>query len=594
MDRHIAKLKNKTYLFRIFAVILASVLLAGLLTGCRREFTKKDVHKYIRETLELKKYRIIDSPEDKINPEDYRDEWWTVTTDEFGFDEPLTFHVINYMRWSGEWASNILTDDLEGQIFKKLAQDYAAESGIPYILTTDDVDAHSVREIIASSGKTDDNRPAIVQVDEYILYDGSFYYPLRTRSDFEAPLDEIARFQEYVGQYPKLAEKEFSLRYYVDSNLPNAGSKNSLGSTFAQPADTASGSDFDPAVETSNVYLDYAVPFHSETSFSDLHNALYSYGDYSYKNGAAYDYLADCLLYGFKDRIAEFTDQEIESLIQINSNLAPIRDVDEKELVPGAVYASNQNYIPLGHLYDLVQYQGIPVTGSWKHFSFTGKDGVFYELGYDLPPLDEDDIYGYSFQVTTEDAAKMLGLDLDTGYPAYDILIPKDAISDFGMDETILLEELEAAAEGDIRGILLEADGIHIKGKAIQFNRIEKANEERIREIEQELRSYDSGFSAYFNHLSKTYQGLRFKFTSTGIDLSAHEARFNEMILRTIINSLLDNPEDTDWFSKVEFEYEINGETEEDTFLLPDEMEAYKSYLRDDTSGISYEFDLDF
>lgn len=583
MGRHLAKLKNKSYLFRIFAVVLAGVLLAGLLTGCRREYTVKDVHKYIRETLELKKYRIIDGPEDKINPDEYRDEWWTVTTDEFGFDEPLTFHVINYMRWSVAWASNILTDDLDGQIFKKLSQDYAAESGTQYILTPEIADAHSVREIISDSGKADDDRPAIVQVDKYILKAGSFYYPLRTRSDFKAPLNEIARFQEYVRQYPKFAEKEFYLRYYVDSNLPNAGSKNSLGSTYAQPADTVAGSDFDPAIATSRVYYDYSVPFNSETSFSDFNNAIYSYGDYSYKNGAAYDYLADCLLYGFKDRIAEFTDQEIETLIRMNSDLEPIRDVDEEELLPGAVYAGNRNYIPLGHLYDLLQYQNIPVTGIWKHFSFTGKDDAFYELGYDLPPADPDDWYGYSYQVKAEDAAKMLGLELDTGYPTYDVVIPKDAILDFGMDENALLEELVAAAEGNIRGISLEADGIHIKGKATQFNRIEKANEERIREIEQELHAYDSGFYAYFDHSNKTYQGLRFKFTSTDIDLPFHRAQFDEMVLRTIINTLLDNPEDPNWFCKVEFKNEINGETETENFTLPDDMDAYKSYLRDDT-----------
>ena len=561
---------NKNSIVRTLVLLLSAALLMGLLSGCVKDYTKRDVIKYLREELELRDFRIVSGPKKQENTEGYTDEWWTVTTNDYGFDEPLVFHVINHTSYS-LWSYNYLMDDMEAQIFKRLSEEYQ---------------------------QSDDLR--MVQKEDYFLSTGAFETKLDHREDFEDILPEVERFQEYVRNYPKLLEMSFRINYIVGEGSDDSGEgsndEDSNGSVAPNDADYDDSGDYWDDSYTEKQYNSpddyladeyYSVSFTSETSLAELHNKLYALGDYSYNNGPVYNYLADCLFYGNKDRIADFSDDEVSNLISWNNDLIEIRDQNEMILIPNLVYCSDSNYISMGHFYDLLKSRNIPVSGDWTHYSFTGKDGISYEFGYDLPYIQDSYWYVERCSVPVEDASKMLGLELDNGLPTYEVVLPLNMIEDLEMDPYMLKSEMEQAAEGQIRGIKVESDGIHIKGKSYEFNQIEEANNARISDLKEKLRSIDPGCQLYTSHMSKTYDGLKFSFSDSSVNIRGHEELFNEIICRTIINQLLDNPESPDWKLEVIFEYQVREDsTESRTFTLPMQLSEYQNYIENGFSDL--------
>lgn len=563
-------LSNKKSILKVLVLLLSVALLMGLLSGCVKDYTKRDVIKYLREELELRDFRIVSGPKKQENTEGYTDEWWTVTTNDYGFDEPLVFHVINHTSYS-LWSYNYLMDDMEAQIFKRLSEEYQ---------------------------QSDDLR--MVQKEDYFLSTGAFETKLDHREDFEDILPEVERFQEYVRNYPKLLEMSFRINYIVGEGSEDSGEGSdyavSNGSVTSNDADYDDSGDYwddsyaEKQYNSPDDYLAdeyYSVSFTSETSLAELHNKLYALGDYSYNNGPVYNYLADCLFYGNKDRIADFSDDEVSNLISWNNDLIEIRDQNEMILIPNLVYCSDSKYISMGHFYDLLKSRNIPVSGDWTHYSFTGKDGISYEFGYDLPYVQDSYWYVERCSVPVEDASKMLGIELDNGLPNYEVVLPLKPIEDLGMDPYALKSEMEEAADEPFWGITVEADGIHIKGKAYDFTPFERANDDRITDLRDELRYMDPEFQLYTDNLSKTYEGVTFSFSTRSVNIRDKKELFNEIICRTIINQLLDNPDTPDWNLEVAFKYQVNDKsTEERTFNLPEQMAEYQNYIENGFSDL--------
>ena len=569
---------------RIFAALLILLLAAGLLSGCRTEFTEQDVRDYIEETLELEHYKILSGPEDRINPEEYRDEWWTVTTTDFDPESPFTFHVINHMSYSGEWASNYLTDDLNGLLFQALAKKYAQSTGTPYEMSED-------WENAAPASK----QMHLRQDDSYILYSGFLWYPVEERSDFEDVLTEVKKFQEYIRRNPKL--KDFSLRMEYEIVTPE--------NCESIEADTKLKGSI------------YRFPFTADTSESELLECLNSFGDYTYRNGAVYEYLGDCIEYGLKNRTAEFSKEEIKTCIEKNEDLRLVRDVDGNVLNDTVVYDNLYSSISPGSLYDLLLDRNIPVNGNWWHYSFTGKDGESYEISYvPDPETNMEPSYGFdaSYLVPVEDVSKMLGINVDDGYPTYEVVIPSEVFALFELDpedfindtETPVADQSESKsaviqdpaskeepseenpkADADDQSleefpsVTFASDGVHVKGKARQLSRLERQNNDRIDMIRAGIRDDDPDFYVYQRNLYKTFEGISFVYYDRDFDFSAHKEEFDEMIALTIINQFLDNPEDeAGWSFDVEFKYHIDDYKEEKTsFLLPDDIEKYRSFI---------------
>ncbi len=539
-------------IFKIITLLLVAVLLMGLLSGCIKNYTKRDVHKYIRQEMGLRKFRIIDGPIEKKNDEGYTDEWWTVTTEDYSFDEPLTFHVINHMSYS-LWASNYLMDDINAQIFKRLSEEYDQSKALRMVQTTD-----------------------------YFLSTGYFEATVNKRADFEAIFPEIERFQEFVRNYPELLEMSFEVRFEVDSETSAAEDDSDYEDEYWD--DSYIEKEYDSPDDFLRDSF-YSISFTSETSRSELHNKMHEVGEYSYQNGVVYEYLADCLFYGIKDRIAEFSNDEISNVISWNKDLIEVRDRNENVLLPNIVYATDSNYIPIGHVYDLLKLQNIPAEGDWTHYSFTGKDGVSYEIGYDQPYIQGSTWPVEDCSIPVEDATKMLGIELDTGNPTYEAVIPSEMLTELNMDETQLLNEMETASEGELWNLSAEADGIHLKGKIYGFNRIEQMNDDRIWDIRDELRAFDSGFEFHTDNMNKTYAGLSFTFSSSSVNIPAHKDLINEAVCRTIINQILDNPGE-DWQLNLTFDYQVNPKyTEGREIILPEQMDEYHMFLEHGFAG---------
>ena len=539
-------------IFKIITLLLVAVLLMGLLSGCIKNYTKRDVHKYIRQEMGLRKFRIIDGPIEKKNDEGYTDEWWTVTTEDYSFDEPLTFHVINHMSYS-LWASNYLMDDINAQIFKRLSEEYDQREALRMVQTTD-----------------------------YFLSTGYFEATVNKRADFEAIFPEIERFQEFVRNYPELLEMSFEVRFEVDSETSAAEDDSDYEDEYWD--DSYIEKEYDSPDDFLRDSF-YSISFTSETSRSELHNKMHEVGEYSYQNGVVYEYLADCLFYGIKDRIAEFSNDEISNVISWNKDLIEVRDRNENVLLPNIVYATDSNYIPIGHVYDLLKLQNIPAEGDWTHYSFTGKDGVSYEIGYDQPYIQGSTWPVEDCSIPVEDATKMLGIELDTGNPTYEAVIPSEMLTELNMDETQLLNEMETASEGELWNLSAEADGIHLKGKIYGFNRIEQMNDDRIWDIRDELRAFDSGFEFHTDNMNKTYAGLSFTFSSSSVNIPAHKDLINEAVCRTIINQILDNPGE-DWQLNLTFDYQVNPKyTEGREIILPEQMDEYHMFLEHGFAG---------
>ena len=539
-------------IFKIITLLLVAVLLMGLLSGCIKNYTKRDVHKYIRQEMGLRKFRIIDGPIEKKNDEGYTDEWWTVTTEDYSFDEPLTFHVINHMSYS-LWASNYLMDDINAQIFKRLSEEYDQSEALRMVQTTD-----------------------------YFLSTGYFEATVNKRADFEAIFPEIERFQEFVRNYPELLEMSFEVRFEVDSETSAAEDDSDYEDEYWD--DSYIEKEYDSPDDFLRDSF-YSISFTSETSRSELHNKMHEVGEYSYQNGVVYEYLADCLFYGIKDRIAEFSNDEISNVISWNKDLIEVRDRNENVLLPNIVYATDSNYIPIGHVYDLLKLQNIPAEGDWTHYSFTGKDGVSYEIGYDQPYIQDSSWPVEDCSIPVEDASKMLGIELDNGNPTYEAVIPSEMLTELNMDETQLLNEMETASEGELWNLSAEADGIHLKGKIYGFNRIEQMNDDRIWDIRDELRAFDSGFEFHTDNMNKTYAGLSFTFSSSSVNIPAHKDLINEAVCRTIINQILDNPGE-DWQLNLTFDYQVNPKyTEGREIILPEQMDEYHMFLEHGFAG---------
>lgn len=539
-------------IFKIITLLLVAVLLMGLLSGCIKNYTKRDVHKYIRQEMGLRKFRIIDGPIEKKNDEGYTDEWWTVTTEDYSFDEPLTFHVINHMTYS-LWASNYLMDDINAQIFKRLSEEYDQSEALRMVQTTD-----------------------------YFLSTGNFEATVNKRADFEAIFPEIERFQEFVRNYPELLEMSFEVRFDVDSETSAAEDDSDYEDEYWD--DSYIEKEYDSPDDFLRDSF-YSISFTSETSRSELHNKMHEVGEYSYQNGVVYEYLADCLFYGIKDRIAEFSNDEISNVISWNKDLIEVRDRNENVLLPNIVYATDSNYIPIGHFYDLLKLQNIPAEGDWTHYSFTGKDGVSYEIGYDQPYIQGSTWPVEDCSIPVEDTSKMLGIELDTGNPTYEAVIPSEMLTELNMDETQLLNEMETASEGELWNLSAEADGIHLKGKIYGFNRIEQMNDDRIWDIRDELRAFDSGFEFHTDNMNKTYAGLSFTFSSSSVNIPAHKDLINEAVCRTIINQILDNPGE-DWQLNLTFDYQVNPKyTEGREIILPEQMDEYHMFLEHGFAG---------
>ncbi|MBR6459980.1 MAG: hypothetical protein IKS49_07525 [Actinomycetaceae bacterium] len=81
-----------------FATLLVLVLILPLtltLSACEKGYTQSDVEEYVRSEMGIEEFTVAAEPAEKKRAgASYKS--WTVTTDWYGLDEPITFDVEEY------------------------------------------------------------------------------------------------------------------------------------------------------------------------------------------------------------------------------------------------------------------------------------------------------------------------------------------------------------------------------------------------------------------------------------------------------------------------------------------------------------------
>lgn len=100
-------LRKLTYLILCIAIVVCD--------GCVKEYTTKDVIKYIKDNYDITDFKVLDDGVEQKGDYDYIDTLWTV----YDQTNDITFHVLDNVTYSYETAHNYLMDDYEAQALKK-------------------------------------------------------------------------------------------------------------------------------------------------------------------------------------------------------------------------------------------------------------------------------------------------------------------------------------------------------------------------------------------------------------------------------------------------------------------------------------------
>ncbi len=240
-------------------------------------------------------------------------------------DEGLKFHVLDDHGWGMESASNYLRTDYSSVLLKQYAKDY--------------------------------NKFKNIQVKEYAdegqMYDARLEGMFSNRIELRQLFEELLDFKFYVSS--KEGRKRSEFRYKLKFDNP----------------------------------LRYKV-----TNVEDNH--VVDDGDYS---GGVTDcnqkviqkaekvYLQTCLDYQFKENLLEFTNDEIEKVVQESEDQIGVLHSKEGEdyVYYTDLLANKRGYgISFGTLYEILKREGYDVQGNEWNYSFVSNVGDQYQISYDF------------------------------------------------------------------------------------------------------------------------------------------------------------------------------------------------------------------
>lgn len=307
-------------------ILFFCVLFVFTLGGCLKKFDKKDVENYLNKIEALSSFRIVEGPIEVESRQGYHDEWWTIETEQFGFKEPLTFHVINYHSSGLFGVQNTLTDDFKGSIQTQLFNEYK-----------------------------DADRLIVKDADRYINEGYDLIYPITHRSDYEKIYPEIQSLQEHIKKYNDL--EQFNIY------LPIEFESDSISSSYMEGQDIG--------------YISFTM----NTDLQTLKDNITAIDREHYKCGSEYQYLVKCLEYGLWDRINEYTLDEINTLVSVCDELVEVRDMTERVLLKNIVYGRDKEMIAIGNVYHLLPQEN--VEGTFDNFQYTDSSGQVHSFSYE-------------------------------------------------------------------------------------------------------------------------------------------------------------------------------------------------------------------
>jgi hypothetical protein len=190
---------------------------------------------------------------------------------------------------------------------------------------------------------------------------------IRGRKDFDAAASEITALTEHLKKrYPEVMEW---------------GMKISFACCFKGDGYS------DICLPSSNVIFGFPKDIDCRDAPGSLDRCFsttrYELADGEKRSSFVSSYLEQCLEYGLKGRLEEFTEEERRAVIIGNSySLAEIVIQDESGAAHGTGYACRFNRIPYGALFVVLEECGIETEGTWEDFSFLGVDGVVHTFDY--------------------------------------------------------------------------------------------------------------------------------------------------------------------------------------------------------------------
>lgn len=360
------RMKGKTkYIVPILIAVLG--LTIGI-SGCGplKKSKKKDIEFFIRNDMGIEQFDIIGSPV-KVDFGSNDDWMWTAETNAYSLREPVIFHVYNILEYTGEHSVRVTYSDLDYVLDGIMFSSYTG--------WTDDLYFEDIEIPSFAKGHS------IMRITRNI----------RERKDLNSFARELTDIISYMNsEYPEVMDKKILGREHIVN----------YACSFVQARH------FDmwlPSTDTEYIHCDKAE--------EDIRNMLDSSG--YYRNGNHFDspvslYLRNCLEHGLLDRINEFSVEEREKIISLNSySLEEIYIEDFSGNIRPTGYACRYNRVPYGTLYMLLGELGIEAAGTWDKFSFTGTDGEVHAFDYEeftdkvLDP-----------EVQIEDFEKMTGIKI--------------------------------------------------------------------------------------------------------------------------------------------------------------------------------------
>ena len=100
-ERMTSRLKKSSFL------ILLLIALVLILSGCTKNYDRKDIQKYVQENIGIRDFTVSSTRQEITNQEDgYTDYLWTVKE-----KDGTIFHVLDDYYYASEWVSNSLRND---------------------------------------------------------------------------------------------------------------------------------------------------------------------------------------------------------------------------------------------------------------------------------------------------------------------------------------------------------------------------------------------------------------------------------------------------------------------------------------------------
>ncbi len=314
---------------KILLIAILIVLLMSSFSGCVKDYTKKDIRRYIIGQYGFDNFTVVEGPKEVEGEDGYTDLLWTLQTNT---EDKIVFHVLDDRSWKLESVSNSLFTDFESVMLRYYAERYDGFENF----------------------KLDKEVKQGMEWNE-------IYATYKDRESLNEALDELNEFRDFVNS--EGFEKELCMRYLLIFDNPIRYN----------------------VVENENE-VEYEVDDGDEggyvTSFDDKN-----------RRDVEEEYLSTCIDYRFEQHLLDFTEKEIKDFVKQQKDQIGIDHENDGEYVYyDDLLASKYGYgVSFGTLFEILKREGFAVEGNVWHYSYIDEQGNKYDFSYDFVKKNPED-----------------------------------------------------------------------------------------------------------------------------------------------------------------------------------------------------------